>query len=116
MRPLTQIMTSLALLTIIGCRTCPKPDSEEADTACEDCDTADTAPPCFPESAPLWYLDTDGDGWGRDGGLTTQRACEQPEGYAETDGDCDDWNADTYPGAPDSRGDGVDSDCDGVDG
>ena len=36
--------------------------------------------------------DADGDGWG-------------------IDQDCDDANADVYPGAPDFRGDGCDADC-----
>ena len=31
-------------------------------------------------------------------------------------GDCNDMNADVYPGAPDSDGNGVDENCDGVDG
>jgi len=30
--------------------------------------------------------------------------------------DCDDHNAKTYPGAPDTPGDGIDSNCDGIDG
>ena len=37
------------------------------------------------------------------------------DGYSEADGDCDDTNADIYPGAPETPGDGVDSNCDGND-
>jgi hypothetical protein len=47
-----------------------------------------------------------------------------PDGYvldADGDGyaggaDCDDATADTHPGAPDAAGDGLDADCDGIDG
>jgi hypothetical protein len=37
------------------------------------------------------------------------------DGYSEAEGDCDDTNADIYPGAPETPGDGVDSNCDGND-
>ena len=38
------------------------------------------------------------------------------DGFSETGGDCDDTNASVAPGAADAPGDGVDSDCDGIDG
>lgn len=38
------------------------------------------------------------------------------DGFSENDGDCDDEDRDSYPGAPDADGDGVDQDCDGLDG
>ena len=37
------------------------------------------------------------------------------DGVSEADGDCDDDNADVYPGAEETPGDGVDSNCDGED-
>ena len=37
------------------------------------------------------------------------------DGYSETDGDCDDANADIHPDAEETAGDGVDSNCDGED-
>ena len=37
------------------------------------------------------------------------------DGVSEPDGDCDDDNPDVYPGALEASGDGVDSDCDGLD-
>jgi len=60
--------------------------------------------------ATTWYDDDDGDGYGEDGTSTT--ACDQPTGTSSTGGDCDDSDADAYPGA-DEYCDGHDDDCDG---
>jgi len=38
------------------------------------------------------------------------------DGYSQNQGDCNDHDANVYPGAPDILGDGIDQDCDGVDG
>ena len=57
----------------------------------------------------LWWPDLDGDGYGLGASL---EACEQPTGYADADGDCDDGDADSWPGAPELC-DGNDNDCDG---
>ncbi len=38
------------------------------------------------------------------------------DGFSDNDGDCDDTDSAVYPGAPDSEGDAVDQNCDGVDG
>jgi len=61
--------------------------------------------------AAVWYADGDGDGFGAGPG---RRSCEPPGGgHASADGDCDDAEPTTWPGAPDRSCDGVDSDCDG---
>ena len=87
-------------------------------------------------------VDSDGDGYldeedcGPDDPLVYPDAIErcngiddscdgQPDPFIEQDGDndgalwcedCDDTSADSYPGAPDAFGDGLDTDCDGTDG
>ena len=63
--------------------------------------------------ASAFFMDADGDGFGLTESTTT--ACELPEGHAEQDGDCDDGDPDTYPGAEETWYDGVDQDCAGDD-
>ncbi len=58
-----------------------------------------------------YYADTDGDGYGDEGSAIT--ACEQPEGYVEDAGDCDDTDAAFNPGAKDFCDDPNDYNCDG---
>jgi len=60
---------------------------------------------------PLWFADTDGDGWGD---VTAPlRSCEQPEEHVVLAGDCDDDEATAFPGATEDCTDGIDNDCDG---
>ncbi len=59
----------------------------------------------------IWYQDLDGDGFGW--ALESTTLCTPPDGYVRTAGDCDDGAPDTYPGAPETCGDGLDQDCDG---
>ncbi len=72
---------------------------------------------CFPEDAErsettTFYVDGDGDGYGDDEGSV--EACEQPSGYAEVGGDCDDADAAWHPGASeDDCTDPNDYNCDG---
>ncbi len=57
-----------------------------------------------------WYEDADGDTYGN--ADVTDLACDEPEGFTDNDLDCDDTDADVYPGAAEVY-DGVDQDCDG---
>ena len=59
--------------------------------------------------ALTFYVDQDGDGFG----VAPVFACEQPAGTAVFDGDCDDTEMFTYPGAPELC-DGEDNNCDGI--
>ncbi len=59
-----------------------------------------------------WYLDTDGDGVGNSADGTLGPLCDQPSGYAATDGDCDETRTDVHA-LHDEICDGIDNDCDG---
>ncbi len=61
------------------------------------------------------HIDGDGDGYGDVlTGLSTNLACTAT-GFAPHGEDCDDGDEESYPGAPELPGDGVDQDCDGSD-
>jgi len=60
-----------------------------------------------------YYFDGDSDGFGI-GNATS--SCSPIAGYATQNGDCDDTNSSAYPGAADTQGNGIDENCDGVDG
>jgi len=74
-------------------------------------DTAETADsdtsPCTPT---LWYTDADHDGYGASG--TGEESCDAPTGTVANASDCDDGNAEVYPGAEELCEDGVVNDCD----
>ncbi len=59
--------------------------------------------------APSWP-DSDGDGWGRGGGL--RWTCDLAEGLVDRPGDCHDGDGSIHPGAREPC-DGQDDDCDG---
>lgn len=58
-----------------------------------------------------WYRDADGDGYG-DPSVSLVQATK-PEGYVDNADDCDDYDPEVYPGAPDLCG-GKDYNCDGT--
>ena len=70
------------------------------DDADDDLDTTD---------APIWYADTDKDGYGY--ALDYVAACTQPEGYADNDEDCNDAVDAINPEAEEIC-DNLDNDCD----
>ena len=84
----------------------------EADELCDDldndCDGETVEAPAEPTT---FYEDTDGDGHGVT--FHTERACSAPEGWATVGDDCDDGDAQRYPGA-NERCNREDDDCDGL--
>ncbi|MFT5583959.1 MAG: hypothetical protein ACI9VR_001543 [Cognaticolwellia sp.] len=83
--------------------------------------SAQVDPRAYGETDPLFWCNAD-DSW--EGQLASpgleNALCDLPED-GDSDGfytpdDCDDGDNSIYPGAPDSYGDGLDQDCDGVDG
>ena len=61
--------------------------------------------------APIWYGDTDNDGFGGD--FDTKQQCTQPTGYFPDQEDCDDSNPNKNPDA-DEICNGDDDDCNGL--
>jgi len=95
---------------------CDDADAEIHPDAAERCDDVDNncdgATDNDAVDALLWFLDADGDGYGLSDDAIW--SCEDPEGYAADEGDCDDDDAETSPGEEEVCGDGVDNDCDGA--
>jgi len=61
--------------------------------------------------ADAWYVDDDGDGFGRTASAVF--SCQQPVGTVGLDGDCDDTKPAKNPGAAEIC-DALDNDCDGL--
>jgi hypothetical protein len=73
----------------------------------DDCDgTADNS-----EDNPLWYSDTDGDGYGVE--LGSVRSCDAPSGHVAQSGDCSPDQSGVHPGATEVCN-GLDDNCDAV--
>ncbi len=87
------------------------PDAEEVcDGIDNDCDgTVDVGA----SDAGTFYDDDDGDGYGDASESTTD--CTRPSGTVTDNTDCDDTDADAWPGADEVPYDGIDQDCDGDD-
>ncbi len=62
-------------------------------------------------SAPIWYADDDGDGYGDVN--TTAQSCAMPSGFVMDATDCDDTRVDANPDATEQCNN-LDDDCDGV--
>ncbi len=63
-----------------------------------------------PPAGTDFYIDLDSDGYGTDGDVV--RACSEPAGYTDLDGDCNDASPQVHPGASELC-DSQDNDCNG---
>jgi len=95
------------LVTVLAC--VPPLDFTDNDEDCDDTSDVVLGP-------SMWVLDADGDGFG-DGIPVGPVSCTPPgPGYGpENVADCDDTDPAVFPGAVEACGDGLDSDCDGLD-
>ncbi|MFZ5476742.1 MAG: MopE-related protein [Myxococcota bacterium] len=83
-------------------------DTDKPDVP-DDTVPTDTGDPCAPVT---WFADGDGDGFG---GAATVEACDAPEGYVATSGDCDDADPAVSPDLPEvCDAADVDEDCSGA--
>ncbi len=101
---------------------CDDTDSAISPGAAEVCDSVDNNCNSWIDAndpsltdGTTYYADADGDGYGTANYTTVE--CSAPTGYVDpseqSDTDCDDTDADTWPGA-DELCDEVDNDCDGT--
>jgi hypothetical protein len=103
--------------TVAGCFDSGGLDSDagaEGDTTKMSDGGDTTVPDTGPDGCETqpWYVDSDGDGYGKPN--ETKKACEKPDGYVDNADDCDDSDADINPDATEVC-DGVDQNCNGTD-
>ncbi len=99
---------------VAACEDCDDNDISVNSAATEACNSVDDD--CDGEidevgasGEATWYLDADGDGYGR--ATVTQAACDRPPAYVDNSNDCDDLDASSFPGGVEVC-DGADNNCD----
>ena len=93
---------------------CVDDDPESFPGARELCDGIDnncsgTDDDVLDEDLPIWYADTDEDGFGDPD--VTALACSEPDGFVDNFDDCNDEDGGINPDAPEDAGNDVDEDC-----
>ena len=105
---------------LFGGTDCDDEDDEINPDATEICDELDIDEDCTGTAdnddagatgTTTWYMDLDADGYGAGTGTDY---CDPPPPTSLIDGDCDDRDATSYPGATEIWYDGVDQNCDGA--
>ena len=106
-----------------ACEDCDDSDAARSPMLAEVCDASDIDEDCDGVSddeddsvtdLAVWSRDRDADGYG-DPDTAASIACEQPVGYADNGGDCDDYDSGANPGATeDCDAFDTDEDCDGL--
>jgi hypothetical protein len=108
-----------------ACEDCDDADEARAPTLTEVCDEADTDEDCSgaaddddagTDSASMsaWYRDVDADGYATGTGAALVQ-CEQPTGYTDLTGDCDDYDSGRSPGETEvCDATNTDEDCDSL--
>jgi hypothetical protein len=91
---------------------CNDADASVHPGATEVCNDVDDDCDGTAASAPEWYVDADGDGYGAIGSATP--ACDAPKGFVADGSDCDDTDSAVNPAAAESCENEYDDDCDGV--
>jgi hypothetical protein len=99
-----------------ACEECNDADPASFPGATELCNGADddcdgTTDEADAADAATWYADVDTDGFGD--AAVVEVSCTRPSGFVADDTDCNDADAATWPGAPETC-DGEDDDCDGT--
>jgi len=88
------------------------PDAEEVcNSVDDDCDELIDDADGDLSGGEIFFLDSDGDGWGTEDSETL--ACEEPSGWSDEAGDCDDADPEVHPEGSEIC-DGLDNDCDGI--
>jgi len=87
--------------------------TEICDAIDNDCDGAIDDADTDVAGGADWYEDVDADGYG---GVNSFLGafCLQPPGSSANSEDCEDSNANIFPGSPEACTDGLDNDCDGL--
>ncbi len=98
-----------------ACEDCDDNNAAVHSTAIETCNSIDDdcdgqADEAGATGETTWYLDADADGYGRS--TLSQVSCNQPLGYVNNANDCDDLNANSFPGGAEVC-DGIDNNCSG---
>jgi MYXO-CTERM domain-containing protein len=95
---------------------CDDDDANVNPNAIEDCNSIDDDCDGLVDDgaigASVWFEDADGDGRGSDGAFL--EACDQPTGFVDVGGDCDDTDPLVSPDQPEICDNQTDDDCDGV--